>query len=387
MLPMVKCMFQLKVTDLTSHSPGLFKFLKMQLKGPARYWLHSIPGLFSQVVEGLDKILRMPSGCFEQTSATTYPNVLVLDYMRRVDKITPELEMKAETYINNGYQRLVTFEVSGGGFSWFGDAPAKKLLTAFGLMEFKDMSEVHEIDPALIERTQTWLVSQQESDGSWTPDESYLHAESWSRLQNSNLLVTAYITWALLESGYENEEVIEKAAGYIKDHYDEAEDPYMLTVIANSLASYSPDSPVLKEVFDKLLSMKKEGDGTVYWESSLESVTYSTGISSTIETTSMAAFAMIRANTYQDTVNKAITFLIQNKDSYGTWHSTQPTILALKTLLLAAEKSSEEVSVSGSILINGEKYDEFNITAENYDVYQQFDLGENTVEGGKILLK
>ena len=38
------------------------------------------PGLFSQVVEGMDKILQMPFGCFEQTSLVTYPNILVLDY-------------------------------------------------------------------------------------------------------------------------------------------------------------------------------------------------------------------------------------------------------------------------------------------------------------------
>ena len=41
------------------------------------------PGVMSQVVEGLDSILRMPNGCFEQTSSTTYPNVLVLDYLQR----------------------------------------------------------------------------------------------------------------------------------------------------------------------------------------------------------------------------------------------------------------------------------------------------------------
>lgn len=351
------------------------------IPGASKILVTLYPGLFSQVVEGLDKILRMPSGCFEQTSATTYPNILVLDYLRRMEKITPEMEMTAETYINNGYQRLLTFEVSGGGFSWFGDAPANKLLTAFGLMEFKDMAKVHDIDPALIKRTQDWLVSMQESDGSWKPDESYLHAESWSRLQNSNILVTAYITWALLDTGYENRDVLEIAVKYIKEHYEEADDPYMLSVIANALAAYSPSDPVLKEVFDKLLDMKKEGDGTVYWESNLESITYSTGISSSIETTSMVACAMMKSDSNHDTVNKCITFLIKNKDSYGTWYSTQPTILALKTLLLAAEKAQDDVSVSGSILINGEKFKDFDITSENFDIYQQFDLGEFTEEG------
>ena len=75
------------------------------------------PGPLSQVIEGMDSILSMPGGCFEQTSSSTYPNVLALDYMKRTKKLTPEVHAKAEGYIANGYQRLLTFEVSGGGFS------------------------------------------------------------------------------------------------------------------------------------------------------------------------------------------------------------------------------------------------------------------------------
>ena len=104
------------------------------------------PGPLSQIIEGMDSILRMPGGCFEQTSSSTYPNVLALDYMKRTKKLTPEVHAKAEGYIANGYQRLLTFEVPGGGFSWFGQAPANKILTAYGLMEFNDMSKVSDVD-------------------------------------------------------------------------------------------------------------------------------------------------------------------------------------------------------------------------------------------------
>src|SRR5438093_834179 len=107
----------------------------------------------------------MPNGCFEQTSSSTYPDVPVLDYLESSKKITPEIRVKAEQYISLGYQRLVTFEVPGGGYSWFGDAPANKILTAFGLMEFSDMSRVHEVDPRIIARTQSWLAAQQWADG------------------------------------------------------------------------------------------------------------------------------------------------------------------------------------------------------------------------------
>ena len=67
--------------------------------------------------------------------------MLALDYMKRTKKLTPEVHAKAEGFIANGYQRLLTFEVPGGGFSWFGSAPANKILTAYGLMEFYDMSQ------------------------------------------------------------------------------------------------------------------------------------------------------------------------------------------------------------------------------------------------------
>jgi uncharacterized protein YfaS (alpha-2-macroglobulin family) len=52
------------------------------------------PGPLSQVIEGMESILRMPGGCFEQTSSSTYPNVLGLDYMKRTKKSTPEVHAR-----------------------------------------------------------------------------------------------------------------------------------------------------------------------------------------------------------------------------------------------------------------------------------------------------
>src|SRR5262249_27372766 len=82
------------------------------------------PSTATHVLEGLDSMLRMPGGCFEQTSSTTYPNALILDYLRKTKKSTPEVEKKAKEYLAAGWQRLLSFEVPGGGFSWFGQAPA-----------------------------------------------------------------------------------------------------------------------------------------------------------------------------------------------------------------------------------------------------------------------
>ena len=151
----------------------------------------------------MDSILRMPGGCFEQTSSSTYPNVLALDYMKRTKKLTPEVHAKAEGYIANGYQRLLTFEVPGGGFSWFGQAPANKILTAYGLMEFNDMSKVSEVDPRLIARTSEWLAGQQQPDGSWKPDTYFINEGATNRYNTDVLRITAYIAWSLANTGYQ----------------------------------------------------------------------------------------------------------------------------------------------------------------------------------------
>ena len=168
----------------------------------SKIFVRLYPGPLSQVVEGMDSLLRMPYGCFEQTSSSTYPNVLALDYMKRSKKLTPEVHAKAEGYIANGYQRLLTFEVPGGGFSWFGRAPANKILTAYGLMEFYDMSKVYDVDPKLISRTQQWLAGKQQAEGSWKPDTSFINEGATNRFNSDVLRITAYIAWSLENTGY-----------------------------------------------------------------------------------------------------------------------------------------------------------------------------------------
>ena len=56
----------------------------------------------------------------------TFPNVLVLNYLKQTKQNSPEIQLKAENYISLGYQRLLTFEVTGGGFSLYGRPPATK---------------------------------------------------------------------------------------------------------------------------------------------------------------------------------------------------------------------------------------------------------------------
>ena len=157
-------------------------------------------------------------------SSATYPNVLALDYMTRTKQVTPEVRAKAEGFIANGYQRLLTFEVPGGGFSWFGQAPANKILTLYRLMEFADMAKVDDVDARVIQRTQQWLARQQQPDGSWKRDTNFINEGATNRYNTDRgasaaVETTTLILQALLKSG-EAPAVARKALNYIAARKD-----------------------------------------------------------------------------------------------------------------------------------------------------------------------
>ena len=348
------------------------------------------PGMISQVVEGLDGMLRMPYGCFEQTSSTTYPNVLVLDYLQSTNQAAPEVEFKAEEYINLGYQRLTTFEVSSsGGFSLFGDPPPDRMLTAYGLQEFGDMSRVHSVDPDLVQRAAFWLLSEQKSDGSWENDQGLVHESTWSNLENDSLPVTAYIVWSLADAGFVNEAGTERGIDYVREFQGQAKDPYVVALVANALvaadlASGNEIPPSTQAVLDRLAALAERSGNGATWASGVATFMGSEGQTGSIETSALAALAFLRSNTHPDLANAALTSLIQQKDSFGTWYSTQATVLTLKSLIESVRAGSENVNATVTITLNGGQQRTVEVTPENFDVVQliSFDdvrLGQNVV--------
>jgi uncharacterized protein YfaS (alpha-2-macroglobulin family) len=338
------------------------------------------PGPLSQVIEGMDAILRMPYGCFEQTSSATYPNVLALDYMKRTKKLTPEVHAKAEGFIGNGYQRLLTYEVPGGGFSWFGQAPANKILTSYGLMEFSDMSKVHDVDPKVIQRTQQWLANLQQADGSWKADTNFINEGATNRFNTDALRIAAYIGWALENTGYRGT-AVERARGFVAEHMGEKADAYTLAVIANFAVDYGKDREFTARAMRTLLDAKTEKDDQVWWTAE-ETNVFARGPSAGIETTGLAVQALLKWGQASPTVEKAMKYIASKKDAAGTWGTTQATIMALRALLLSTEKSTADVRGTVEIALNGKTVERLTLTPENNDLLHQFVLKGVAEQGG-----
>jgi uncharacterized protein YfaS (alpha-2-macroglobulin family) len=384
-----------RLLDKTEHA---LVIPQRAIKGASDLQLKLYPGAFSQLVEGLDSIFKMPHGCFEQTSSTTYPNVLALAYLEQSGHVRPELALKARSYINQGYQRLLTFEVDGGGFEWFGKSPAHTVLTAYGLMEFADMAKVHPVDPALIKRTREWLLSKQTAEGFWEPPRRGIAEGAINRQRGRRLRTTAYITWAALESLERTatpEARLGRALDYIVAAANKQNDPYTLALVANALLAGGRNDAA-RQVLARLEKSKhkRSSKSGVFWRSRTQGVTFSKGDVLAIETTALVAYALLKESagssagkssagkSSSGTTLAALSWLVSQKDSRGTWHSTQATVLALRALLAGTRPPKLDAAEQVTVRVNGQVVRTIAITRQTVDLFHQVSL-RDTLRVGK----
>lgn len=263
----------------------------------------------AQTVDGVENMLRMPTGCFEQVSSSLYPDIEILKYLKNTGNEKPEIEKKALEYIEKGYQKLLTYEVTGtiGGYSLYGKAPANVRLTSYGLMQMNEMSEVYNVDERVMENMKNYILGEQKSDGSF----------------GNSIQDTAYITWNLVQSCQDNDK-LKKSIEYLKNNWENTKDNYTLSMIANCLAD--EESKEAKKIIDKVIENESENYDS-------KSNMYGTrGKYLSTETKAILSIAMTKLN-YKDEYNqKYINDILDQKDAKGNWHNTQTTAIVLRAI-------------------------------------------------------
>lgn len=361
------------------------------IEGSSKAILKIHPSSFSQLVEGLDSIFQMPYGCFEQTSSTTYPNILALEYLRKNKLNKPEIEAKALQYIQVGYQRLISFEVNGGGFDWFGNPPANQTLTAYGLMEFEDMARVHDVDQALIDRTRQWLLARREPNGSWKAEPNMLNdglASSVLQGGDLDLGVTAYIAWAVFGSGNAQSAAAPTLTWLTNHSPSEIKDPYTLAIMGQAIAGIDKDHASLKAILDRLEELQKvsEDGKQVWWEQPKGESTmfYGNGQAGSVETTALVALTLMRGGRGAATTKKALTWIVEQKGPNGLWYSTQATVLALRALIEGSDAPlGDDVTRTIHVAVDGQPAKSIVIPPDQADVMQQIDLSQFVSSAGE----
>jgi uncharacterized protein YfaS (alpha-2-macroglobulin family) len=350
--------------------------------GANELYVKVYPGRLAEVVAGFDSMLAVPHDCFEQNSSATYPNVMVLRYLEATGQVSETFKTQALVEIGEGYVQLAGYEVGAGGFSLWGKAPADLVVTAYGLMLFAEMAKVHYVDPKLIKRMQTWLLAQQAPDGSFAPLLPPNYYGITGNAVTDELRTTAYVTWALAQSGLTGSAPLSKAAHLLRLKAPKESDPYTLALAANALLTISPKDPEGLAIVSTLKSLGKVDGDALRWDGSGSSLTYGHGASLSMETTALVAGALLLADDQGPEAGKALRYLTQRKSALGGYGTTQATVLTLRALILAASKK-QPAFAEGSLEVrhNGLSQGSSAVTVQTADVMRLFDLKQAVIEG------
>jgi uncharacterized protein YfaS (alpha-2-macroglobulin family) len=280
------------------------------------------PSPLANMQEALNALLQQPNGCFEQTSSTNYPLVMAQQYFISHQGVAPEKIAEARKLLDAGYQKLIGFESSDKGYEWFGENPGHEALTAYGLLQFNDMSKIMDVDGTMIERTRRWLLDRRDGQGGFKQNARAL--DDFGRAPAPT--TSAYIVWALLESG-QDPATLKNEIAAIKEDALKTEDSYVIALAANILY-LAGDNQGATSLSAKLAKAVDE-DGAI--SGSVTSITRSGGDALVIETTSLAILAWLKDEQWAAQVEASMFWLFQRSKS-GRFGSTQSTILALKAI-------------------------------------------------------
>ncbi|MDP2339732.1 MAG: MG2 domain-containing protein [Deltaproteobacteria bacterium] len=357
------------VKDKVSHTVDTGEAIDGTIEGVVRFY----PSPTATLISGLDGMLQEPSGCFEQTSSTNYPNIMILTYLEKNNVAAPDISARAHRLLDSGYKKLTGFETAEKGYEWFGGAPGHEALSAYGLLEFQDMKAVYgDVDGAMVTRTGEWLKKRRDGKGGYKRNDRALDSFGGASPEVTN----AYITYALSEAktkGIDDEIAAEQQRAA------STSDAYELALATNTMFNAGKTSE--GEAAAKKLAAMQDASGA--WLKANHSITRSGGENLQIETTALSILALLKANgQYPDNTRKGIEWMMKHRGSYGQWGATQATVLSLKAFLAYID-ATKKTQGPGSVIVqvNGKVLKSINYDAGHKDPIIIDGLGKLMTKG------
>ncbi len=281
--------------------------------------------LSGELLAGVESMLQEPNGCFEQTSSTNYPNIMVLRYLQEQGQMEESIRRRATELLQRGYNRLAGFEVPTGGFSLFGHGTGSPVLTAFGLLQFYDLQEVWpHVDQDMLARTEAWLQ------------------EQLAQRSFTGTIDDGYLIWALSRGG---QRVYTQQLRILTQVAQQQGDPYQLALAAhlNQLYGRSDEAGELtKELVAKFSSDAFAGNHQS------PSLSHSQGQSVPVELSGWAVLNAIDQRYPLPEIAPMVEFLSQHRSGGGRFGATPATVMALKALT-AYERYQARPKTDGSL--------------------------------------
>ncbi|MEZ6037584.1 MAG: MG2 domain-containing protein [Planctomycetota bacterium] len=342
--------------------------------GSGHVHLKVYPSPIAALGEGLEGMLREPTGCFEQASSSNYPNTLVLSLIEASGDDVPLVAARARDLLPRGYAKITGYECTKKGYEWFGHDPGHEALTAYGLLQFGDMARVYDVDATMVDRTRQWLLQRRDGKGNY-PHDGQDHHSFGGR---SATVTNAYVTYALLQAGTEAEQLRVEIDALVQRMA--TDDPYELALIGCALQlAKRPEAAMVR---DRLATLQI-ADGSLPGAKS--TITMSGGRDAIVEATGFAVLAWLPDARHAGSVRRAIEYLQQSRDGHGTFGATQATIVALRAITAYAvenrtmRRDGTLRVLEGDRLLAERAFASSDTDAIEFDLWSQLEPGEHTL--------
>ncbi|KAK2864229.1 hypothetical protein Q7C36_003383 [Tachysurus vachellii] len=355
-----------------------FHFPSSAVPGSLRAQVTAVGDILGPSISGLESLIQMPYGCGEQNMIHFAPNVYVLQYLSRSGRTDEEIRTKALSYMTQGYERELSYQRLDGSFSAFGDSDSSgsTWLSAFVLRCFLQAQEFIFIDKAILLRTTSWLLDQQQNDGSFAEPGRVIHTELQGGLDGP-VSLTAYVLMALLEDTeykhtYDNE--VSAAMNFLTSKLRQGiSSNYSLCLVTYALSlAKSPSAAI---ALTELMKRAQIHDGVPMWSSGGSSVSESwQPRSADIEMASYALLSLYMLGSVEYALS-LMKWLSQQRNHLGGYGSTQDTVIALQALSAFASLSNTmDINLNIKVTSKTATVATFVIEQNNYLLYQSQEI-------------
>lgn len=332
-------------------------------------------GIFGSTVQNLNKLIRLSSGCGEQNMLNFAPNIVILDYLKTIGDLKPDIERKIKSYTETGYQGELSYRHNDGSFSVFGksDHSGSTWLTAFVAKSFRQAAAFIDIDEAIIRSALDWLKRAQASDGSF-PEVGHVSHRPMQGGSGKGVALTSYVLITLLENKEyypDLKSTIGSAIFNIVKNIKDVDDTYVLAIAAYALQLSNQE--IKNDVLDRLMERSVIAGELKYWRKKNPTASYGYSKTLNVETTGYGFLALLHAKRFKDSLAYA-KWLLGQRNSNGAFEGTQDTVVGLQALAEFAKSiPSSSNNLTISITAGREKQSLF-VNAENSMLMQKIEV-------------
>uniref|UniRef100_A0A8C4XXP1 Complement C4 gamma chain n=1 Tax=Gopherus evgoodei TaxID=1825980 RepID=A0A8C4XXP1_9SAUR len=340
---------------------------------------------------GIDKLIKVPIGCAEQTMVTMAPATYAIEYLDASEQwinFKPERKEEAHNMIAQGYTRLLEFQKEDGSYGAFKTTPSSTWLTAFIAKVLTRCRKYISVEDRYIHKAVSYLLGQQQADGSFRDPHPVMDRlmQGGVGKAEEHLALTAFITIAMQEAlrafdDSKSSEVVRTVAYVHRElspqlnFYSVAISAYALALVKHNSSEAKRAEQILREISTLDAAMQQR-----YWGNGEDAVS--------IEAT---AYALLQTLCQKDIkyAEPIATWLIEKRKYGGGYCSTQDTVVALEALSQYSIQTIESDPTILNLALNlpgRHKKHYFNLNSNNVQIQEelQFDLGskvEVTVKG------